>query len=156
MEQRSRKQRARMLRPQVPPAYVSGWVGEKRLAMVVEFLAWLGSPGLCCSLVSLRFACNSQERTSYYNAGSPSRGVDGAWRRQGASSNETNCHPDTRRPANAGWHSFQCGRDGTVVAPAWRVHANCEAVCRKRHWSRSLRTIGSFASPCEGKVASRL
>src|SRR5712691_10565719 len=49
MEQRSRKQRARTLRPQVPPAYVSGWVVEKRLAMVVEFLAWLGSPGLCAA-----------------------------------------------------------------------------------------------------------
>src|SRR5712691_13091808 len=67
-------QQARMLRPQGPPAYVSGWVVEKRPAMVVEFLAWLGSPGLCYSLVSLRFACNSQERTSYYNAGSPCRG----------------------------------------------------------------------------------
>jgi hypothetical protein len=69
--------------------------------MVVEFLAWLGSPGLCYSLVSLRFACNSQERTSYHNAGSPCR-VDGAWRRQGASSNETSCYPDTRRAIS--WH----------------------------------------------------
>jgi hypothetical protein len=41
-----------------PPAYVSGWPVERRPAMVVEFLAWLGSRGLRYSLVSLRFAYN--------------------------------------------------------------------------------------------------
>src|SRR6266478_715730 len=107
MEQRSRKQRARMLRPQVPPAYVSGWVVEKRLAMVVEFLAWLGSPGLCCSLVSLRFACNSQERTSYYNAGSPSRGSTARGGDKG--------RPPTK-PAAIRIHAVQPMRAGTAFS----------------------------------------
>jgi len=36
--------------------YAPGWAEETKPAMVVEFLVWLGSSGLCCSLVRLRFA----------------------------------------------------------------------------------------------------